>query len=259
MASDRRELSSTLIRWSVGAAAVGALMGVWEVAARTGAIQSALLPPPSVVLPRLLELLIDGELVRQTAVTLERIGLALAISIVIALALAAACAASRWIRWATTPIVEFIRGMAPLALLPAFILILGIGLASNVGITVWVTWVPIFISTLEGFDRVDPEFVRVARVFGASRKDILLSISLPSCVPFFLTGLRLGIGSAFLVVVAAELIGSPDGLGYYILHSSQTFKISDMYAAIILIGLLGLTINGSFSLLKRAIAPWNES
>src|SRR4030095_13400312 len=104
----------------------------------------------------------------------------------------------------------------------------GSGTSAKVAITVWVSWVPVFMSTLEGMKSVSPTLLKAARSTGASRLYIAWTVVLPSAAPFVVTGIRLGFGGAFLAIVAAEMFGATYGLGFLTLEMSQTFKILDM-------------------------------
>lgn len=227
----------------LGAATIVAALGAWELAARTGAVNPRFLSPPSEVFPMLVRLVADGTLVHHAAATLERIWVGFAIAVPFGIILGVAAGTWRWVEWSVSPLVELIRAIPPLALLPVFLLFFGIGFRFPVAIVIWVAWVPVFLNTLAGIHHVDREIVEAARVDGASRWQIARAITFPLSMPYIVVGLRLGIGAAFLVVVAAEMMGDPHGLGFYILDASQSFKITEMYAAIILMGILAWASN----------------
>jgi NitT/TauT family transport system permease protein len=187
---------------------------------------------------------------------MQRIGVGFGMATLLGLTTAVACKVFATIDYATATIVELIRGIAPLALLPAFMLIFGLGFASIVAAIVWVAWIPIFLNTLQGMKSADPLLIKAARSMGSNKMQIALKVILPSAIPFIVAGLRLAMGSAFLVVVAAEMLGANSGLGFYILNASQTFEIPEMYAAIFMIGIVGLLLNTAFLLAARLLTPW---
>lgn len=232
------------------------LLVLWEVLARTGVADATFLPPPSLIFHTMWELMRTGVLLEHTAATMQRIGVGFGIATLLGLMTAVACKVLATIDHATATIVELIRGIAPLALLPAFMLIFGLGFASIVAAIVWVAWIPIFLNTLQGMKSTDPLLIKAARSMGSTRMQIALKVILPSAIPFIVAGLRLAMGSAFLVVVAAEMLGANSGLGFYILNASQIFEIPEMYAAIFMIGILGLLLNTAFLLAARLLTPW---
>lgn len=231
---------------------------LWEAVVRGGIAESVFLPPPSVVLLNTVELILSNKLTREITSSMNRIFVGFGISIIIGLVSAILSYCFKVFEKMINPLVELIRTLAPLALLPLFMLIFGIGFSSKVAILVWVSWVPIFMNTLQGFKNVDSLFIKVAKSFGASRTQIITKLIIPSAAPYIITGLRLGMGSAFLSLVAAEMLGSNSGLGFFILEASQTFRIIDMYSAIVVIGIIGYLINWFFIMLSRKLTPWNN-
>jgi NitT/TauT family transport system permease protein len=243
---------------AVGLATVGALLLAWEAAVRRGLVDNVFLPAPSTISAALWRLLLNGTLLPQVAATLERIGVGLAIGATTGLLAAAAAGLARPVEWALTPVVELIRAVPPIALLPAFLLLFGIGLRGTAAIIVWVTWAPVFLNTLEGIRGVDGVLIKAAHSMGSSRLQVIRKCVIPAAIPFIVVGLRLSVGSAFLVVVAAELLGVNTGLGYYILETSQTFKIPEMYAAIVSIGILAFLFNAVLVLVTKRLTPWRH-
>jgi len=192
----------------------------------------------------------------ETVATMQRIGVGFGLATLLGLTMAILCRVFETVDYATATLVELIRGIAPLALLPAFMLIFGIGFISKVAVIVWVAWIPIFLNTLQGMKSADPLLIKAARSMGSTKLQIAFKVILPAAAPFIVTGLRLAMGSAFLVLVAAEMLGENSGLGFYILDMSQTFEIPEMYAAIFMIGILGLLLNIAFLLVARILTPW---
>lgn len=226
----------------------------WELGVRQGLLDGRFLPPPSEVFPRFLELLQEGELFRHAAASLGTIGLGLALAALLGSLAAVLIALSPWFDALLSPNIEAIRAIAPLALWPAFMLLFGLGTTSKVVMIVWVAWIPILLNLLQGIRSADPELLRMARLFGANRTDLLRTVYLPGALPFLVVGFRLAAGNAFLAIVAAEMIGSSSGLGFYILETSQTFRLKEMYAAIVLIALIGIGVNSLLLRLERSSA-----
>lgn len=246
-------------RWLIGLLGIASAAATWEVAARTGLVNATYLPPPSAVVRALPGLLVSGPLLRDVLASLTAVGYGVLLAHLVAIPVAVLVFRYRWLRDFISPVVELIRGIAPLALLPAFLLLFGLGLRSGVAIITWCAWVPIFLNLLEGLDAVDPSLIRSARATGADQLKIVTGVYVPATIGYYLAGLRLAIGSAWLAVVAAEMLGSNAGLGFRIFEWSQVFRITDMYAAILVIGAIGLAMNTAVGAVHRRVLRWRSS
>lgn len=235
-------------RW-LGAAGILLGLAAWEGLART--LDPAYLPPPSAVAVRLPGLFVRGPLLGDAAASVSAVLAGTLASCAIGVPLAVLAHACTAVRWLLAPLVELVRGIAPLALLPAFLLLFGLGTGSTIAIIAWVAWPPVFITVLAGLDATDPSLVDAARSMGAGWAWLLASVYLPSLAGHLLAAVRLAAGSAWLAVVAGEMLGSNAGLGFRILEWSQAFRIADMYAAIAVIGACGLAMNGAILALGR--------
>ena len=210
--------------WVGLAGALSVVLAI-EVLVRSGLVDARFLPPPSEVGARLPALLVGGPLPGDLASSLRSILTGVLLGHVVALPLVALAYRHRWFRVAITPTVEFVRGIAPLALLPAFLLLFGIGAKAGIAVITWCAWVPLYIrqdNLLEGLDAVDPAVVRAAHSMCASPAKLVASVYVPSVVGHYFSALRLAIGAGWLAVVAAEMLGSDSGLGYRISSSPRS-------------------------------------
>ena len=149
--------------------------------------------------------------------------------------------------------IELIRPISPLALYPLFIFLFGIGFMSKLAIVFWVSWIPLLFNIITGVQRVNEDYLRMAKTLHASKIQILTEVTLPAILPWIITGMRLATGSALLVIVAAEMIGSNQGIGFFILSASYTFKIVDLYSGIVVIAIIGILINAGFLAWEKRI------
>ncbi|RSZ58872.1 ABC transporter permease [Massilia atriviolacea] len=227
-----------------GACGIVAVLCAWELLVGLGGVDPTYLPPPSAVAAVLPGLFLDGPLMADVRASLSAVLSGTLIACLIALPATVAAHLCAPLRWLSAPIVELVRGIAPLALLPAFLLVFGLGTRSTVAIIVWVAWPPLFINVLAGLDATDRRLIEAARSMGATTGWLLLTVYMPSVAGHFLAGLRLALGSAWLAVVAAEMLGANAGIGFRILEWSQTFHITAMYGAIVVIGVISLGLNG---------------
>lgn len=232
---------------------------LWEFAPRIGLVERTFLPPFSEVVQAWLELLRSGELWRhfQASITRSVFGFVLAIILAIPLGLVIGWYALA--RDLFTPILEVFRNTAALALLPVFILILGIGEVSKIAIVFFgCTW-PILLNTISAVKNVDPLYIKSARSMNISSFKLFYKVILPASVPTIFTGIRMAGTGAILLLIAAEMIGAKAGLGYFITYSQYNFLIAEMYAGIVTISLLGLLVNYGLSYLERYFSRWQQT
>jgi ABC-type nitrate/sulfonate/bicarbonate transport system permease component len=155
-------------------------------------------------------------------------------------------------------LIEFLRPMPSVAIIPVAILLLGIGDGMIVAVTVYASLWPILINTIDGVKQIDPVLVQTGRVFGLSPWRLLRSIILPAASPYIVTGLRISLAIALILVTTAEMIAGWRGLGFYILDEERSLRNSHMYAGIIVVSLLGYFLNRLFLLMEARMMRWRE-
>jgi ABC-type nitrate/sulfonate/bicarbonate transport system permease component len=165
----------------------------------------------------------------------------------------------RWCETIIDPVVEALRPIPTLALLPIVILWFGIGETSKIFFIGYSCFFVIFTTTVLGVRNVDPVLVRAARSLGLGRWRVYRHVILPSALPDILVGLRLGLSVSFFVIVAAEFIAADTGLGYLINYSRTWFQVDNMMLGAIVIGLLGITSNYLLIGLERRLFRWRST
>lgn len=163
---------------------------------------------------------------------------------------------SRIARVTCEALVEFLRALPKIAILPVFFVLVGIGDASKVLVIAAAAGVPVLLSTMDGFRSTEPDLIQVCRVFGVSRLHGDLLVRLRWATPQIFAGARTGLAIAFVMLIISEMYGSTNGIGYYILIAQQTFEIPGMWSGIVLLGLLGLAFNALFVLIERLSLSW---
>ena len=251
-----RRIRSGAGRLLRASAAVVLLMGVWEVAPRIGLTDPVFLPPLSQVLVAFAELVTSGELTTHLSASLTRAGIGFAIALAVAIPLGVAIGWYKPISDFLNPILELFRNTAALALLPVFILVLGIGETSKIALVVYACTFPVLLTTISGVRTVDPLLVKSARSLGLSSIRLFQKVVLPAAVPTIFTGIRMAGASSILVLIAAEMVGAKAGLGYLITYAQFNFQIEKMYAGIIAIAVVGVSINGALLALERHFSRW---
>ncbi len=215
-----------------------------------------LLPAPGRVLSSLAGLARSGDLVRHASVSLARVVGGFLLSSAVALPLGIGLGLSpSWAR-RLYPLLEFLRHVPPLAVLPLLILWFGIGEASKLAVILMAAFFPLFLNALDGIRRCDPGLVEVGRTLGFSRGRVLRRIVLPAALPSILTGLRLGLGYSWRALIGAELIAASSGLGYLI-HDAESLSRPDVIVAgVLALGCVGSLSDHLFFRLADRLVPW---
>lgn len=251
--------SVPLRRFATRTALIGGLLAVWEVAPRLHLVDATFLPPLSTVLASGAELMRSGQLEQHIAASLWRSGSGFLLSILSAVPLGLALGWYKRLADVVNPLLELLRNTAALALLPVFILFLGIGEASKIALVVYAASWPILLNTITGVKNVDPLLVKSARSLGASRFMLFYKVILPAAVPTIFVGIRLAGAYSLVVLVAAEMVGAKAGLGYLIIYSQYNFQIPQMYAGILTLMLTGILYNQLLLALEKRFTAWKPA
>lgn len=234
-------------------------IALWELLPRAGIIDPIFLPPASDVGATLLELTLSGVIFDHLFISLQRAALGFGLALIIGIPLGIAIGWYKNFERFVDPLMQMLRNIPTLAVYPVFILFLGIGEISKIAIIFMVTIWKIMINTTSGVKSVDPLLIKSARAMGAtSNWDIFKKVVLPSSIPPIVTGVRLGATSAILVLVAAEMLGAKSGLGFLVISSQYNFLISEMYAAIVVLTVLGLVTNYALVWFEKRATKWKE-
>ncbi|MGW5420515.1 ABC transporter permease [Streptomyces sp. NPDC003943] len=251
-----RRLAYGLVRAGTRSAAVVALLLLWETVPRLGVVDRTFLPPFSEVAQAWWELAADGQLADNARASLTRSLSGFGIAVAFAVPLGLLIGWYRPVADLLGPLLEVFRNTAALALLPVFVLLLGIGETSKISIVVYsCTW-PVLLSTISAVRTVDPTLLRLARSLDLPAVRLFQKVILPASVPAVFTGVRLAGAVSILVLVAAEMIGAKAGLGYLINASQYNFAIPQMYAGIITISAVGVVFNQLLVVLERRLSSW---
>jgi NitT/TauT family transport system permease protein len=156
------------------------------------------------------------------------------------------------------PLLQVIRNTSVLAILPLFVLILGIGEVSKIGIIIWAAFFPSLINTIQGVKNVDPILILSARSMGLRETGLFLKVILPAASPYILSGLRLSAGVSLIVVVGAEMIGARYGLGYMIFNYQHNYMVPYMYVGILTLAIIGVAVNSLLIRLEKKLMSWQE-
>ncbi|MFP5070751.1 ABC transporter permease [Pseudonocardia nantongensis] len=236
--------------------AVVLFLAVWELVPRFGLVDRVFLPPFSEVVAALWGLVVDGELAEHLQASLLRSVSGLVLAVLAAIPLGLLIGWYRPVSDVLGPLLELFRNTSALALLPVFVLLLGLGETSKIALVVFACTWPILLNTISAVRGVDPLLIKSARSFGLSSPALYWKVVLPSSVPALFTGVRLAAAYSILVLIAAELTGAKAGLGYLITAAQYNFQIPQMYAGILTISLLGLALNQLLVAVEHRLTRW---
>lgn len=237
---------------------VASCLAAWEWAARGGSAAGAVLPPLSEVLRSLYDLTVSLELPREALASLFRVLAGFALGC--AVGYPVGFASGLWPRLgrALSPLIEFLRPMPSVALIPLGILFLGLGDRLNVAVIAFASSWPVLVATRDALSDIDPVLRDTARTLGRSRPAVVLGVLIPATFPRVAVGLRIGLGIAVAVVVVSEMIVSQSGLGSFIMTASLANRAPDMYAGIVAVGLFGYGLNAALARLLDRLTFWRR-
>ena len=232
------------------------LVVLWEIVARIGWVPVLFLPSPVGVVAEGWEMVMSGELVGHLAASLRRLlfgfavggGLGVIVGIVVGFFSVAEAVG--------TPLIAATFPVPKIALLPLLILWLGLGEPSKIAVIALGVFFPMAINTYTGVRQADALLVRAAVSFGARRWSVIRKVILPSALPMIFAGLRLGAGTALLLLVAAEMIAVESGIGFLVLHAGNIMATTKLMVGIVVLSLLGVLSHWGLNRLERLTIPW---
>jgi NitT/TauT family transport system permease protein len=228
---------------------LAAIIGIWWAA--VVATHSVVFPTPWQVVTGTLELVRDGSLWQHIGASLFRVGAGFGLAVIIAVPL------GLWLGWVKgayitlNPVFQMLRPISPIAWIPIAILWFGVGDVSPIFLIFISSVFPMIVQTTSGVHTIEQRYLRAAANFGVSRATLFRQVVIPAVLPQIIVGMRIGLGVAWLVVVAAEMIALRSGLGYLIMDSRNAGNRYDLVvASMIIIGLIGLLLDGLMRLLE---------
>ncbi len=232
---------------------------LWEIAPRAGWLNPIFFPPFSRVVEALGQMVSSGVLFENIGISLQRAALGFALAVVVAIPLGFLMGRYALFERVTDFLVQTLRNTSQFALMPVFILVLGIGEASKVAVCFYAAVFFLLINTIMGVKSVDPLLLKAARSMGTSDLDLFRKVIFPSSIPSIVAGARLAVKSALFSVIAAEMLAAQSGIGFLIQHAQLMLETADMYAAIITLTIVGLLVNYGLVAIERRATRWRGS
>ena len=227
---------------------------VWELGVRFDRLPGVFFPRPTEVGLALLELTRSGAVFRHLCVSLGRVFAGYAIGVALAVPLGLFMGSFSSLRTVFRPGFEMLRTVSPIAWIPLAVIWFGIGNAPGIFIIAITCFSPALVAAIDAVERVDPLYLTIARNFGASRGQQIWSVVIPASLPPIFVGLRIAMGIAWVVIVAAEMVGMRSGVGYLILDARNMIRTDIVIACMIVIGLAGFLLDLVMRRLERCFA-----
>jgi NitT/TauT family transport system permease protein len=238
---------------------LGLLATLWEGSARLGLLNSVILSSPTKVAEAFARQLAGADLLRDLQISAGEFAIGFGLATVTGIAVGAAMGLRSEVKYALEPFVWLLYAVPLVAFFPLIIVWLGFGFWTVVALAALLSFVPVAVNTLSGFQSVDPIQVRAVRSFGCGGLGLVTRVLLPAALPLVLAGLRVGVGRALIGVVAGEMFGANAGLGYRLTYYGARLRTSDLLVEVGLIMLLGLLATQAIRLLEYRLTGWRRA
>jgi sulfonate transport system permease protein len=234
------------------------LVAAWQALCSTGALSTRTMASPAQVLRAGRELWASGELQANLAISLQRVAIGLLIGVAAGVVLATISGLSRIGEDLLDPVLQVLRSVPALGLIPLVILWFGVGETSKVFLVALGTTFPVYLNTHAGIRSVDARLVEAGQTFGLGRLGLVGRVVLPGALPGFLVGLRFALVGSWLIMIVAEQINARSGLGYLINQAQAWYRTDIIVLGLVVYGLLGLAADGIVRLLERTLLVWRR-
>ena len=234
------------------------LLLLWEVLARWHIIDVRLFSSPGLIIGSFVPLLLSGELLYNTAVSVQRVILGFLAGAIPGILIGMIMGLSPLVRSAIEPMIAATYPIPKLAVMPLILLVFGLGETSKVFTVAIGVFYLVVINTMAGVLNIDRIYLDVARNFGASRRNFYLTVAFPGALPMIFAGLKLGMGMALILIVAAEMSAAKAGVGWMIWRAYDMFDIEQMFVALMTLSILGYIFSLILDWLESRVLPWKQ-
>ena len=245
-------------RW-IGLAFAAGLLLAWQLASDARVLSPVFFPAPSRAVAALWERIVDRTLWPSLAQTLMRMAIGWLLAGLIGVALGAAIGSSRRVRDYVGPTLEFFRPLPASAIIPVAILFLGLSDAMSLAVIAFGAVWPVLLASVHGFSHVRHRLQEVAATLEMSRRDYFLEIALPSALPDIISGARISLSLALILAVVVEMQASLPGIGRDIMLAQRSFRSAELYAGLIVLGLVGFAVSHAIRLVEMRLLRWRET
>jgi ABC-type nitrate/sulfonate/bicarbonate transport system permease component len=234
------------------------LILAWETAARWQWLNPLLVPPLSKIFQSFGALVLSGEIPLQILASLKRAAAGYFLAAVVFIPLGVLMGLFDGWRRAFEILIEMLRPIPPPVIIPVALLLFGLEDEMKIFVIFFSCAWPILLNTFDGVKNIDQLLLHTARTFGLKRARTIRSVVLPAALPQIMTGLRISLPITLILVVISEMVGSADGIGYFILDAQRRFRVVQMYAGMLALAILGYALNSLFELTQRRLLGWHR-
>lgn len=235
------------------------ILVLWELLSKLGILDIRLFSTPSLILKSMLPVVISGELFYNTFISIRRIVLGFLAGAIPGVIVGLSMGLFPLIRLVFQPIVSAVFPIPKLAIMPLILLVFGLGEVSKIFVIAMGVFFLVVINTMAGVLNIEQIYLDVAKNYGASRKDFYLTVALPGALPMIFAGFKVAMGTALLLIVAAELSAARAGIGYMIWRAYDMFDIERMFVALIMMSVLGYVFSFVIDWIERLAIPWKHN
>lgn len=250
---------ATRIAWAAASVLVGvALIALWQFVVSEKIVSPVFLPGPIATWAALVDGFKNGMLEEQTLATVQRMLYGWLLASLLGMALGALIGSSRRAREYLAPMFEFIRPLPSSAMIPVGIAFFGLTKSMVIGVIAFGSIWPMLLATIYGFAAVEPRLIEVGKIYRLSRLQVVFKVAFPNAMPDIFAAMRLGLITALILSVVGEILAFQGGLGSYILQASRAYRSPDLFAGVVLLGLIGLVSNLILSFLEERYLRWRR-
>lgn len=229
------------------------LVLLWQVLFMISDYSEALFPSPKMAFDAFLEMVEDGTLLENVGTSMYRFGIGYLSSVIIAVVLGLILGRLPKVFKYVNPAVQLLRPISPTAWMPFIVLLFGIGDVPAVVIIFIAAFFPVLLSTVSAVGNIDPIYLKVSRNFGIRQPFLTWKVILPAAFPQIANGVHLALGTAWIFLVAGEMVGAQSGLGYQIIDARNNIRADILLATIVVIGVIGILLDGLLKLIEKLI------
>ena len=250
-------MSRAALLKAIGSVAVTlALIGLWQLGANAGLLSPVFFPGPDRAFGTLWDQLQGGDFWFAFGATLRRMALGFVSAAIVGVVAGSAIGLSGRLRAYVEPTLEFIRPLPASAVIPLFVLLVGLNERMIVAVIAFASLWPVLLGTVHGFKTVEPRLSEVARMLRLSPLAFIVKIALPNAMPDIFAGLRLALTVSLILAVVTEMLSGTEGLGHNIIMAARSFRSADLYAGIIVLGAIGFATNLLLERVERHVLRW---
>ncbi|MGE5473932.1 MAG: ABC transporter permease [Ignavibacteriales bacterium] len=237
---------------------IALILFIWELCSKYNIINSQVLSSPSELFNQFSILLYSGEILKDSISSLRRVLIGVLIGTLSGTAIAVLMGLIKGLKDYIEVLIELFRPIPPIAWIPIAILWFGIGDAPALFLVALGAFFPLYTNVYKAITHIEKKHINIARNFGASDTTVFFKIILPMLLPSFISGLKIGLGVGWIIVITAEMIGAQEGLGYMIQLNRTMLQTPNVIIGMIVIGILGVCFNKLINILEHFAVPWQK-